>query len=267
MYSATPNRPARHVAFWLGKPPKPTSLFPELFGLLREAGLEVTVHLPHEQPPPRSAPDLIVHRGLRPEALAAVGALARAGVPVCNPLAGTELTRDRVGLAARLRQARLPVPPGVTATTWDEAREAATLPSVIKTAGGADGRGGTVIAGSRADLPAERPFGGPYLVQPFDPNEGVDRKLYVAGGAVRGLLKPSPLARGHVSGGDPFEPDAELATLARRVGEAVGLELYGVDVLVGQGGPVVVDVNAFPGFRGVADAPQPIAEHLLRRYG
>ncbi len=76
---------------------------------------------------------------------------------------------------------------------------------------------------------------------------------------------PSPLHHCHVTTGIPFAPDAELTTLAQRVGEVVGLELYGVDVLLGEAGPVVVDVNPFPGFRGVADAPRLIAEHLLHR--
>lgn len=103
------------------------------------------------------------------------------------------------------------------------------------------------------------------LLQPFVTNEGVDRKLYIAGRAVRGLLKSWPLHHGHVTTGTPFAPDAELTALAQRVGEVVGLELYGVDLLLGEAGPVIVDVNPFPDFRGVADAPRLIAEHLLHR--
>lgn len=268
MRPAASTRPARHIAFLLGKPPKPTTLFPELFGILQKAGVVVTVHLPHDQPdlPEGLAEvDLIVHRGLQPEALATVQALERAGIPVCNPPAATELARNRLGLAVLLKKARLPVPLTTTAATWEEARVTATMLSVIKTVGEADGRGGQVIAGTCADLPAEKPFAGPYLVQPFVPNEGVDRKLYVAGRAVRGLLKPSPLHHTHVTTGTPFAPDAVLTALAQQVGEVVGLELYGVDVLLGEGGPVVVDVNPFPGFRGVKDAPRLIAEHLLHR--
>lgn len=30
-------------------------------------------------------------------------------------------------------------------------------------------------------------------------------------------------------------------------------------------GPVVVDVNDFPGYRGIPDAPALVAEHLLTR--
>lgn len=274
MSPAAPLRPGRHIAFLLGKPPKANSLFPELFRLLEADGLEVSVSLPHQEAlsPHLAGADLIVHRGLKPAALAPVKVLEDAGVPLCNTLRATELTHDRLALTARLRDAHVPIPLSITATSWAEAKEAATTLSVIKTVAGADGRGAHVVAGTRADLPAAAPFGGPYLVQPFILNEGFDRKLYVAGRVVRGLLKPSPLAPGqppqHTTRGAPFEPDAALAEMARRVGEASGLELYGVDVLLGEAGPVVVDVNPFPGFRGVADAPQLIAEHLLGRiYG
>jgi ribosomal protein S6--L-glutamate ligase len=50
------------------------------------------------------------------------------------------------------------------------------------------------------------------------------------------------------------------AGLVLRTGKAFGLDIYGVDVLATPDGPVVVDVNAFPGFRGVAEAPAALAE-------
>ena len=39
-----------------------------------------------------------------------------------------------------------------------------------------------------------------------------------------------------------------------RAREAFGLQAYGVDLLLTSEGPVVVDVNAFPGFRSMPDA-------------
>lgn len=43
----------------------------------------------------------------------------------------------------------------------------------------------------------------------------------------------------------------------------LGLDLLGVDMLVSESGPVVVDVSDFPGYRGVNDEPELVAEHLL----
>ncbi|MDQ4069776.1 MAG: hypothetical protein M3203_09965, partial [Actinomycetota bacterium] len=45
-------------------------------------------------------------------------------------------------------------------------------------------------------------------------------------------------------------------------GAALGLEIFGVDLVVGGDGPVVVDVNGFPGFKGVPPAAAWIADHL-----
>jgi ribosomal protein S6--L-glutamate ligase len=56
----------------------------------------------------------------------------------------------------------------------------------------------------------------------------------------------------------------EVARIAAAVGEVYGLELYGVDVLLGPEGPVVVDVNDFPSFRQVPDAPARVAKAVLK---
>ncbi len=52
--------------------------------------------------------------------------------------------------------------------------------------------------------------------------------------------------------------------MALRAGEVFGLDVYGVDLLDGPGEPVVVDVNAFPGIRGQAGAPEALAALALR---
>ena len=57
--------------------------------------------------------------------------------------------------------------------------------------------------------------------------------------------------------------DADLADLTRSTARGLDLHLAGVDVVVGPGGPAVVDVNVFPGYRGVAGAAAAVADHLL----
>lgn len=42
----------------------------------------------------------------------------------------------------------------------------------------------------------------------------------------------------------------------------LGGHLLGVDVIATPAGPVVVDVNGFPGFRGIEDAPALVAAHI-----
>jgi ribosomal protein S6--L-glutamate ligase len=59
---------------------------------------------------------------------------------------------------------------------------------------------------------------------------------------------------------DPADLPEEWTRVARAAGAALGLELFGVDLLITGGRPVVIDVNPFPGFRG-ARTP---ADSLLR---
>jgi ribosomal protein S6--L-glutamate ligase len=52
---------------------------------------------------------------------------------------------------------------------------------------------------------------------------------------------------------------SELGDLGRAVGRAFSLHLYGIDVIMSADGPSIIDVNAFPGFRGVEGAPELLA--------
>jgi ribosomal protein S6--L-glutamate ligase len=132
---------------------------------------------------------------------------------------------------------------------------------VVKALSG-PGRGSQVLAGTAGTLPARAPFPGPYLVEARLPADDTDRKLYLAGGAVRGLLKPSTLTHPHVTSGTPFTPEAELVDLALEVGRVLDAPLLGVDLLRTPDGPVIVDVDGFPGFHGIDDAPALVTAHL-----
>ncbi len=54
----------------------------------------------------------------------------------------------------------------------------------------------------------------------------------------------------------------EIRDIAIRCGEALGLGLYGMDVIESPDGPVVVDVNYFPGYKGVPGAAAHIADYI-----
>src|SRR5579864_4734690 len=78
----------------------------------------------------------------------------------------------------------------------------------------------------------------------------------------------------------PLEPDApkediviapqdlpqEWADITREIGRVFDLRLYGVDLLVTNTGPMIVDVNSFPGFRGVPGADSALVE-LVEKLG
>jgi len=264
-----PGAPERPLAlFVLGKAPSSSSIFPEVFGLLEGHGVDVEVCLPHDgdEPPAASRVALVVHRGLRDEALPVVDTLVRAGAHCLNPLPGVRLLRRHQRLEQRLAAAGLPVPPSTPVADWSGVRaQAAGAVRVVKRRRRGRGRGAEVLAGRADDLPAAPPFPGPYITQPFVPNDGLDRKLYVIGSTVVGLLKPSPLRDDHATTGAPFGVSAELHRLALTAARACRLDLAGVDVVLGPDGPVLVDVNAFPGYRGVPGAAAAIAGLVAAR--
>ncbi len=96
------------------------------------------------------------------------------------------------------------------------------------------------------------------------PGDGWDRKLFVVGRYVHGTLRRWPARSLTEKLGRPLHPDAELTALALAAGRVFGLCDYGVDVIDGPDGPVIVDVNAFPGFKGVPAALDLLFDHLLR---
>lgn len=255
------------IAFIVGKKPKRGTIIAEAMGILEDRGVRCRLLLPHEQDvAPTDVADaaLVVHRGLSGADDALLEAVAAADIPLCNPWTGVENLHDRAATHRALLAAGLPAPSGGVRGTWDEVREAAAGRSIVVKAVDGGGRGCGVLPDP---LPAEPPMAGPYLVEDRITHDGIDRKLYVAGSWVRGLLKPSTLTHAHTTEGEPFAVDASLAELARRATAGLGMHLAGVDVVIGPRGPVVVDVNAFPGFRGVEGAAEAVAEHLLEHAG
>lgn len=250
------------VVLLLGKKPRPGTIVAEASQLLAARGLSCEVRLPHEERVDAAdlrGADLVVHRGLSPEAAPLLGALAADGTALCNPWAGMLHLRDRAVLHAALVRLQVPVSGAVVVPTWPDALAQARLRPVVVKAVSGPGRGRGVVT---FPLPDDPPTPGPYLVEDRVEHDGLDRKLYVAGDVVVKLLKPSTLTAGHRTDGTPVTVEPGLAALARSTAAGLGLHLLGVDVVMGPDGPVVVDVNTFPGYRGVPGAARAVAEHV-----
>ena len=59
----------------------------------------------------------------------------------------------------------------------------------------------------------------------------------------------------------------EVRDIALRCGAAFGLGLYGLDLIETPRGPFVVDVNYFPGYKGLPDAAEAVADHVALHAG
>lgn len=254
------------IGFLLGVRPGPHSILPDVIVRLRARGADVSVILwrPDVLLEALFASHLVVLRGLDALGIRGAQALAKRGVRCCNSVASTRRARQKATAFAELLDAGVPIPRTKVALAWDEAcRLAADREGVVvKAVNGSRGAGVLILPAGT--LPAEPPFAGPYLLQDFIPRRGPDRKVYVIGDRVAGVARPWPPSGIRDKLGRPFAPRPSEQAIARAAGDALGLEIYGVDLISSADGPVVVDVNAFPGFKGVEGAAGWLVDHLLR---
>ncbi len=238
---------------------------------LREAGCDVHVVVAEEQAVALTSPDwlagvdVVLARGRSAALLGLLRATEATGIPVVNPADAVARVVDKAGMGAALSAAGLPVP-----RTWLgpvaslAARHDLRFPLVLKPICGDNARG-LVVVGCAAELAAVRWPEPVALAQEFHRGNGTDLKLYVAGSTVWALRRPSPIeatgrARPPQDAGRPVPVTPALASLARRCAGLFGLRLLGVDLVDGPGGPLVLEVNDFPNYRGADGSPRAVAE-------
>ena len=199
--------------------------------------------------------------------LSLLEAAAAVGLTTVNDARSIRGVRDKA-LAATIGRSRgLPMPPTYAALGPESLADipAADFPLVVKPADGSSGR--AVVLVPSPDLlsmvRSESAWQGMLIAQPYVPNSGVDLKVYSVGGELYATERASPLHPGRPVRERRVALPAEVARIAADVGTAYGLDLYGVDVLLGPDGPVVVDVNDFPSFRQVPEAAARVARVIL----
>jgi hypothetical protein len=92
---------------------------------------------------------------------------------------------------------------------------------------------------------------------------GPDLKTYGVG--VRAAVRAVRFSPGVVDAPRQVldDPPPGLAELGAQAAAACGLTCWGADFLLGPDGPVLIDLNAFPGYRSVAEAPSWIADAVV----
>ncbi|MGW3568415.1 ATP-grasp domain-containing protein [Streptomyces sp. NPDC000941] len=194
-------------------------------------------------------------------------AAAAVGLTTVNDARSIRGVRDKV-LAAAIGTARgLPMPRTYAAARPESLAEIpeAEFPLVVKPADGSSGRAVRLVsspdrlAGLRAELAGE----GMLIAQPYVANSGVDLKVYCVGGELYATERSSPLHPGEPVRERRVALSAEVGRIVAEAGAVYGLDLYGVDVLLGPDGPVIVDVNDFPSFRQVPDAAARVGQAVL----
>jgi len=218
--------------------------------------------------------DLYLLKSHTPQALSVAHHLEQRGAVVINSWASTLACQDRVFMVQRMRAARLPCPPTRSFASLEDALgpdgclSTLRFPLIIKSR---YSRRGDLVAKVHAvaelEALARRWNQEPIVLQPFVPGDGWDIKLWVIGRHVFAARSRTPLGATAPREDFPVPTDQlpeEWRSITLEIGRVFGLRLYGVDLLMTEQGPVVVDVNSFPGFRGVAGAASALTSWVER---
>ncbi|QXE37975.1 hypothetical protein KQY30_30850 [Streptomyces sp. GMY02] len=195
-------------------------------------------------------------------------AAAAVGLTTVNDARSIRGVRDKALAAVVGRSRGLPMPLTYAAARPESLAELpdTEYPLVVKPADGSSGRAVRLVPTPErlAELRPELAAEGMLIAQPYVPNSGVDLKVYCVGGELYATERCSPLHPDRPTRERRVPLSAEVAELAAEVGAVYGLDLYGLDVLLGPDGPVIVDVNDFPSFRLVPDAVDRVARAVLQ---
>lgn len=105
----------------------------------------------------------------------------------------------------------------------------------------------------------------PVILQEFVANDGWDSKLWVIDQQIFAVRRRTPLVRNVSKKDSPLTVEklpADWVQIIREIGRVFNMQLYGVDLLQTEQGPIIIDVNSFPGFRGVQGADSAIVAFI-----
>jgi ribosomal protein S6--L-glutamate ligase len=209
-------------------------------------------------PPAPPPADLYLLKADHQAALAAAACLHDVGSPMLNAFPETAAAVDKPRTLARLARAGLPVPSGRLVGRRNRlGAELASGPRFVKPLRGAHGVGAGVLGPGEEHRAGE----GPWLVEEIVGSDSLVLKVYGVGDdAATRRMRFQP---GVVKGTREIVPtDPELLRISRRAARAAGLVCWGADFVLGRDGPVLVDLNAFPGYRTVPEAAEWLANAI-----
>jgi ribosomal protein S6--L-glutamate ligase len=202
--------------------------------------------------------DLVLARTRDPFGLALLAQAEARGARAYDSSAAIDTVRDKVLSTRALEQAGVPVPETFIVRRPGHLRRlpARAFPLLLKPRNG-DNANGVRLVGERDEL-AALDWPEPVVVAQRYVDVGqVDVKVYVADEHVWAVRRPSPLS-GRSGPVTRIPVTSELEALANACQGIFDLRLLGIDVLVSGSGPLVVDVNEFPNYSGIEEAPEVI---------
>ena len=221
--------------------------------------------------------DLYLLKSHAPQALAVAHVLEQKGALVVNSWAASVACQDRVLMAQRMREANLPWPFTRSFSTLGslladrEMLAGLPFPQIIKSY--YSHRGDLVEKVDSIDqLKTLAPEWSqePIVLQEFAAGDGWDVKMWVIDQQIFAARRRTPLEPNASKEDYPISPEElppSWAHIANEIGRVFNMRLYGIDLLMPEQGPIIVDVNGFPGFRGVPGADSALVamvEHIAQ---
>jgi RimK family alpha-L-glutamate ligase len=201
--------------------------------------------------------------------------LERLGMVIINPPTAIERSVDKYYALTLLEDHGLPVPRTVATENDEEALKSFHELGgdiVVKPLFGSRGVGSTRVSDPEVATRIFRAvsfYHGVLYLQEFLPHGFSDMRAFVVGDCVTASMRRVATTwKTNVSqGAKPvsLKLDEELAELAVKAAQVIGCRIAGVDILDGPRGPVVLELNSQPGWRGLQSVTTlNIADEIIR---
>jgi len=200
--------------------------------------------------------------------------LKRMGLYIVNPPEAIERCVDKYAILAILEENGIPVPRTAVTESQDEALKAfhdLGGDVVVKPIFGSRGVGSTRISDpeiAQTVFSAITFYHGVIYIQEYVPHGFSDIRAFVIGDQVAAAMRRVATSwKTNYSQGarpEPIKLDSEMEELAVKSAKLVKCKVAGVDILETPKGPLVVEVNSQPGWRGLQSvASIDIAEAIV----
>ena len=201
-----------------------------------------------------------------------------AGVKVMNSTYPFRRSRDKYATQYTLHAADIPIPTTFTTESLARAYEMTEemLPVIFKPILSSMGRGSMKFNDTDLAFNAYKMLDrlyAPMIIQGYIQTPGRDIRVFIIGdecvGAVYKYIPEGQWKSNLAQGGKMVEEEMnpEIIELGFKAARAMGLDYCGVDILESPEGPVVLEVNAAPGWQGLKEATSKEIAELIVRYG
>ncbi|HEV7194499.1 MAG TPA: hypothetical protein VGN19_01040 [Pedococcus sp.] len=220
---------------------------------------------------PADLADLYLLKSRSPAAQSFADRAQQLGAMVVNSPEATASALDRSVMARQLSLHDVPIPRTWNCETLERMFDETTVgsmpwPLVVKSRTSRRGDLVRLVRGAdelRSLLPEWSQE--PVSVQEYIDNDGFDIKVWVIGGQLSAAQRAGALEicdKSRDIAIDAADLPTTWSDAAFAAGAALGLDLFGVDLVVRDGRPWVIDVNAFPGFQGARDPVHSMVSYL-----